>query len=340
VTAGASGFAVGLGLTNDCNLACAHCYRDTERVDHLSLADVRRICDSLPIRAVNLGTGENALHPEFRAILHELHARGLVVTLTSNGYSTSVLDDEDFRRLRDVEFSLDFATECEQDTWRGFGNWRLVLSETARARRLGIAVTIVAVMMRTNYDRLAAIARVAAAHGAAFRVNVYQAVKTDAFSLTYDQFWAGFRMLLEACPVAVCSEPLVRAVLGLGPRAEGCGRATVRVTPRGEVLPCVYWPKRSLMLADLERLGADVARSAAFAELDTLPDFCRACPLVDVCHGGCASRRLLRGGLELPDEFCPFVNGRPLPRLPVHRDCARDFPKAASACTSVFTGAR
>jgi radical SAM protein with 4Fe4S-binding SPASM domain len=340
VTAGASGFAVGLGLTNDCNLACAHCYRDTERVHHLPLADVRRICDSLPIRAVNLGTGENALHPEFRAILHELHARGLVVSLTSNGYSTSVLDDEDLRTLRDVEFSLDFATESEQDAWRGPGNWSLVLRETARARRLGIAVTIVAVMMRTNYDRLGAIARVAAAHGAAFRVNVYQAVKTDAFSLTYDQFWAGFRLLLEACPVAVCSEPLVRAVLGLGPRAEGCGCTTVRVTPRGEVLPCVYWPKRSLTLADLERLGADVVRSAAFVELDTVPDACGGCPLVDVCHGGCASRRILRGGLELPDEFCPFVNGKALPHLTVQRERARDFPKAASACTSVFTGAR
>ena len=339
MTAAAPGFAVGLGLTNDCNLACAHCYRDTERVDRLSLADVRRVCDSLPIRAVNLGTGENALHPEFRAILRELHARGLVVTLTSNGYSTSVLDDEELRWLRDVELSLDFATEPEQDAWRGDGNWRLVLSETERARRLGVAVTIVAVMMRTNYDGLPAIARVAAAHGAAFRVNVYQAVKTDAFSLTYDQFWTGFRLLLEACPLAVCSEPLVRAVLGLGPRAEGCGCATVRVTPRGEVLPCVYWPKRALTLADLERLGPAVVRSAAFAELDTLPEGCRGCTLVDVCHGGCASRRLLRGGLELPDEFCPFVNGRALPDLPVHPGSARDFPKAGSACTSVFTGA-
>ena len=337
MTAGAPGFAVGLGLTNDCNLACAHCYRDTERVDRLSLADVRRVCDSLPIRAVNLGTGENALHPEFRAILHELHARGLVVTLTSNGYSTSVLDDEELRWLRDVEFSLDFATEPEQDAWRGAGNWRLVLGETERARRLGVAVTIVAVMMRTNYDGLPAIARVAAAQGAAFRVNVYQAVKTDAFSLTYDQFWTGFRLLLEACPLAVCSEPLVRAVLGLGPRAAGCGCATVRVTPRGEVLPCVYWPRRSLTLADLERLGPAVVRSAAFAELDTLPEGCRGCTLVDVCHGGCASRRLLRGGLELPDEFCPFVNGRPLPSLPVHPGSARDFPKVGSACTSVFT---
>src|SRR2546428_13462629 len=101
-------------------------------------------------------------------------------------------------------------------------------------------------MMRTNYDGLSAIARVAAAHGAAFRVNVYQAVKTDAFSLTYDQFWTGFRLLLEACPLAVCSEPPVRAVLGLGRRAGACGGATVRAPPRGAGLPGVHWPKRPL----------------------------------------------------------------------------------------------
>src|SRR5262249_35481330 len=184
-----AGFAVGLGLRNDCNLACPHCYRDTDRVDRLSLADARRLCESLPIRAVNLGTGENALHPEFRAILHELRARGLVVSLTSNGYSASVLADEELAALRDVESSLDFTTESEQAAWRWPGNWGLVLDQAARVRRLGPGVTIVAVMMRTNYDRLVAIARVAADHGAAFRVNVYQAVKTDAFSLTYDQFW-------------------------------------------------------------------------------------------------------------------------------------------------------
>ena len=109
------GFAVGLGLTNDCNLACAHCYRDTERVDRLSLADVCRVADRLPIRAMNLGTGENALHPEFRAILREIRARGIMTTLTSNGYSASVLDDDELRSLHDLELSLDFPTEAEQD---------------------------------------------------------------------------------------------------------------------------------------------------------------------------------------------------------------------------------
>src|SRR5271170_6877298 len=86
-----SGFAVGLGLTNDCNLTCAHCYRDTGSIDRLSLDDVRRVCESVPVRSVNLGTGENGLHPEFHAILRYLRERGTTIALTSNGHTASIL---------------------------------------------------------------------------------------------------------------------------------------------------------------------------------------------------------------------------------------------------------
>ena len=52
-------FALGLGLTNECNLACSFCYRDPARTDRLSLEQVRSVLENLPIRSVNLGTGEN-----------------------------------------------------------------------------------------------------------------------------------------------------------------------------------------------------------------------------------------------------------------------------------------
>ena len=46
---------VGVGLTNACDLACAHCYRDTERIAQLSLGEVVGICDCVPVRSINLG---------------------------------------------------------------------------------------------------------------------------------------------------------------------------------------------------------------------------------------------------------------------------------------------
>src|ERR1700751_4711527 len=67
--------ALGLGLTNECNLSCAFCYRDPARTDRLSLDQVKSVMERLPIHSVNLGTGENGMHPDFRAILAYLREK-------------------------------------------------------------------------------------------------------------------------------------------------------------------------------------------------------------------------------------------------------------------------
>lgn len=84
-------FSVGIGLTNECNLRCPHCYRPDMVVDRLSLADVKRVCDSIPVRSMNLGVGENGLHPEYEAILAYLADRQVRCSITSNGKSIELL---------------------------------------------------------------------------------------------------------------------------------------------------------------------------------------------------------------------------------------------------------
>ncbi|MGC2323299.1 MAG: hypothetical protein WA463_11765, partial [Terriglobales bacterium] len=59
VTAPEASISLGLGLTNECNLSCAFCYRDPTRADRLSLDQVKAVMERLPVRSVNLGTGEN-----------------------------------------------------------------------------------------------------------------------------------------------------------------------------------------------------------------------------------------------------------------------------------------
>src|SRR6266849_5221187 len=119
-------FALGLGLTNECNLACSFCYRDPTRVDRLSLQQVRAVMKSLPVRSVNLGTGENGMHPDFATLVYYLRSEPIKLTITSNGHSIEVLDDSEVAAFQDVEFSLDYPTETEQDRQRGPGNWRLI----------------------------------------------------------------------------------------------------------------------------------------------------------------------------------------------------------------------
>src|SRR5262249_24060452 len=160
--------------------------------DRLSLAQVRAVMQSLPVRSVNLGTGENGMHPDFAMLVDHLRSEPIKLTITSNGYSIAALSDAQATAFKDIEFSLDYPTEAEQARQRGAGHWRLLHQRAARCRRLGVPVTFIAVMMRSTFARLADIAEIVKAYDAPLRVNVYQAVRSDAFALTYDEYWRGF----------------------------------------------------------------------------------------------------------------------------------------------------
>jgi radical SAM protein with 4Fe4S-binding SPASM domain len=329
-----STISLGLGLTNECNLACSFCYRDPTRADRLTLDQVKAVMERLPVRSVNLGTGENGMHPDFKAILAYLRTKPVKLTITSNGHSVAVLEDNELSAFHDIEFSLDYATQAEQDAQRGNGNWALIHEQAERCRRLRVPVTIVAVMMKSNYLRLADVARVAKHFDAPLRVNVYQAVQSDVYALSYEQYWEGFRRLFDETDVIAIGEPLVRAMAGLPALRGGCGVSTVRVTPRGTTQPCVYWPGSGDALSDLISAGLDILDSAPFSQARALPGACEPCELREACHGGCAGRRRLQGALLEPDSYCPIIRGQ-RPTLQIRMAANRDLPKLSSSCTTV-----
>lgn len=329
-----TGISLGLGLTNECNLKCAFCYRDPTRADRLSFEQVKSVMECLPVRSVNLGTGENGMHPDYKTMLAYLRTRPVKLTITSNGHSVAVLEDQDVCAFHDIEFSLDFPTQAEQDAQRGPGNWELIHQQAERCVRLGVPVTIISVMMKSNYLRLADVARVAKRFGAPLRVNVYQAVRSDLYVLTYEEYWQGFRNLFEKTDVIAIGEPLVRAMAGLQLLEGGCGVSTLRVTPRATTQPCVYWPGSGEPLSDLISAGSKILNSAPFEEARSLPDACQSCEFRDSCHGGCAGRRRLQGALPLPDSYCPIIRGE-RPRLEIRMAANRDLPKLGSSCTTI-----
>ena len=326
--------SLGLGLTNECNLTCSFCYRDPTRTDRLSLEQVKSVMECLPVHSVNLGTGENGMHPDFRAILDFLRTQSVKLTITSNGHSVAVLEDSELRAFHDVEFSLDYATQKEQDAQRGTGNWELIHRQAERCVQLGVPVTIIAVMMKANFTRLAGVAQIAKQFEAPLRVNVYQAVRSDIYALSYEEYWEGFERLFAETDVIAIGEPLVRAMAGLPPQKGGCGVSTVRVTPRATTQPCVYWPGSGEPLSDLLLKGRDILNSGPFEQARTLPDACQPCEFRDSCHGGCAGRRRLQGALPEPDHYCPIIRGQ-RPRLQIRMAAARDLPKLNSSCTTV-----
>jgi radical SAM protein with 4Fe4S-binding SPASM domain len=292
--------------------------------------------ERLPVRSVNLGTGENGMHPEFKAILTYLRTQPVQLTITSNGHSVAVLQDDELRAFHDIEFSVDYHTQAEQDAQRGPGNWELIHGQAERCVRLGVPVTIIAVMMKANYRRLADVARIAKQFDAPLRVNVYQAVRSDVYALTYEEYWEGFRQLFAETDVIAIGEPLVRAMAGLPPLRGGCGVSTIRVTPRATTQPCVYWPGPGEPLSDLLLRGPEILGSVPFEQARTLPSACQPCEFRDSCHGGCAGRRRLQGALLQPDFYCPIIRGE-RPRLQIRMAATRDLPKLSSSCTTVVT---
>ena len=322
--------SVGVGLTNDCNLDCGHCYRPTGGVYALSLEDVRVVCDSIPVGSVGLGTGENALHPQFVEIIAHLRDRGIAMSMASNGYSLNAIPDECLTAFRDVEVSIDYPTEPAQDRFRGLGNWRDVHSAMERCQVLGVEVSILATMMNTNYDEMDGLARLARTRATNLRVNVYQPVRNGRFSLSYEQFWEGFRRLLGAASLRSCTEPVVRAALGLGSVHSPCGRESVRVTPQRSVAPCVYWPDSSLTLEDLARLGTEILETPDFRRATEVPPSAADCP----CQGGCASRRALLGNLDQHDLYCPWVRGESV-GLDFEAVSLEGLTRSRNCCTTI-----
>jgi radical SAM protein with 4Fe4S-binding SPASM domain len=329
-----AGIALGLGLTNECNLSCSFCYRDPTRTDRLSLDQVKSVMERLHIRSVNLGTGENGMHPEFKTILAYLRTKPVKLTITSNGHSVAVLEDSELRAFHDIEFSLDYPTRAEQDAQRGAGNWELIHQQADRCVKVGIPVTIIAVMMKSNYLRLAEVARVAKKFDAPLRVNVYQAVRSDIYALSYEEYWEGFRCLFAETDLIATGEPLIRAMVGLPPLAVGCGVSTVRVTPRATTQPCIYWPGSGEPLSNLIVAGSGILNSAPFEQARTVPQACEPCEFRESCQGGCAGRRRLQDALLEPDFYCPIIRGQS-PKLDVRMAANRDLPKMSSSCTTV-----
>jgi len=330
--------SLGIGLTNNCNLNCAHCYRDQDNIHNLTLQDIENICENLPIGSIGFGTGENGLNPEYFDIIEYLHRRAIKLTLASNGYTLSITPDEKLQYFSDVEFSVDFPDQKRQDQFRGAGNWNTIMESVERCQRLGLRVSFLSVLMNLNYRDQGAIARLAASLGVDFRINVYQPMYTDEYMLSFDQYWEAFRILFDQSEIISVTEPLVNTFLGAnGLQGTPCGGNSMRVAPDRKLKSCVYWPESDLTVDDLLVKGQAVFESPLFRQTHYTPRFCLDCEHVANCGGGCAARRKLRGKFEQPDEFCPIYRGKKIQLTGQFSSAAKPL-RTGSICTTIVRG--
>lgn len=330
-------YSVGIGLTDKCNLKCPHCYsRSGDAPAFLPAETVMRLCESLEIKDINFGTGESWLHPQFLEIVKALRDEQMEMALTTNGYTVAKMSDQELRLFQEIDFSLDFPNEPENDSWRGGGSFRSVTSGIYRCQEAGCEVSVACCLMNNNYKYMGKMVELCAGLGVHLRINVYKPVHTNAYKPSYSEFWEGIRLLLGNSRLVSCSEPIVNALMGHRPSSAGgpCGKGSLRVKPSGEIIPCVYWRDTGIFVDDILANGSEILEALVErVNMRHIPEVCNSCSVLDICGGGCAGRRV-HESLLAPDEYCFMLRGD-IPDIKFRWASSRDLVHSGYLCTLI-----
>ncbi len=336
----ATGYSIGVGLTSACPFSCTHCYSGAGRnpVD-LDPSRLFRFMDSFQVSAINLGTGESCMHPQFLPVVNEILDRGVPLALTTAGPSLSALPDSALVRLHDVDLSLDYPVASLHDAVRAPGAFDMVLGGVRRCRELGVTVSLAMCLMKNNAEHMEGMCRLARGLGVSLRVNVYKPVFSDDPKPPFGVFWNAISAFFRETAAVSCSEPVVNAALAYhgnpcSSAGSPCGIHGFRISPAGEVLPCVYWGSTGI---SMERIIAEpelLEVCGATCHGAALPAECEDCPWRSVCVGGCAGRRYYTG-LSGPDEYCFHLRGVRPPELEPASGSSEGYIHAGYLCTMI-----
>jgi len=335
-----TGYSVGVGLTSACPFSCSHCYSGAGRNPvHLDSERLLRFIDVFPVSAINLGTGEACMHPDFIRVVEAILERGIHLALTTAGPSLSALPDRTVSCLHDVDLSLDYPTAGEHDAVRASGAFRMVEDGIARCRDLGVTVSLAMCLMKGNAERMEEMCGFSRESGVPLRVNVYKPVYDQGLKPSFEAFWKAVSVFFRETGVVSCSEPVVNAALAfhghsLAPKGSPCGLHGFRVSPSGEVLPCVYWGPTGVNMEQILERPELLASCGELCHGAPVPEDCLSCPWKAICLGGCAGRRYYTG-LSMPDDYCFHLRGAAPPNLRMDKQDGKEFIHSSYLCTMI-----
>lgn len=328
-------YSIGIGLTSSCNCDCKFCYASKNCETHLPFGQIKYLCENVELEALNFGTGESALHPEFRQIIRYLHTNNVKMALTTNGYSVSYLSDEELLWFNDIDFSLDFPRKRLHDSIRAFGLFDSVMRGIERCKKLRVEVSIVMCLMNINFKYVQEMLALVESLDVNLRINVYKPVHAEEYKMTFKQFWYAISSLLDNSKLVSCSEPIVNAFIENSAEQKGspCSKTSFRVRPDGGIMPCVYWDRSFYSIKELSQRSLERFQIQT-EEMRIIPIECKNCKLVEKCRGGCLARRLYGRGLENPDEYCPLQKNKKI-KLHVEWVSVKDLVHSQYLCTII-----
>jgi pyrroloquinoline quinone biosynthesis protein E len=318
-------------LTHRCPLGCPYCSNPLELEDRggelatAAWADVFGQAVAMGILQVHLSGGEPASRRDLLEITRSASEAGLYTNLITSAVG---LDAERVRQLQaagldHVQISIQDVDPSASDHIAGYAGAHVRKLALARiVTELGMALTVNAVIHRSNIGRLSQMVELAASLGAG-RVEIahvqyygWALRNRDALMPTPEQIdvampqleslrsrYAGRLAIDSVMPDYYARRPK--------PCMGGWGRRSLNVTPSGLVLPChaaqtiaglEFWSVRDRSLADI---WANSPAFEAFRGTAWMQEPCRSCEFREVDFGGCRCQALaIAGDAAATDPSC------------------------------------
>lgn len=134
-----------LYITHDCNYSCRHCLvgnrSKTSAYDYSETRDILVSVQQLGAAKVTLLGGEPTTHSDLLEIIGLCKDLGFFVVLDTNGsFPIKMFDDDRFRKIDTLCFSVDGAVAEVHDAVRGSGSFEGILERIDVAQTLGMGV--------------------------------------------------------------------------------------------------------------------------------------------------------------------------------------------------------
>jgi radical SAM protein with 4Fe4S-binding SPASM domain len=309
-------------VSRDCNLACPYCYQGlaARRGRHMELAAAGRIIDDAhalnPNCHIVVTGGEPLLHPQFFEVLDAIRARGLTMSLLSNGV---LIDDSVAARLRGyenlelVQISLDGLCEETHAQTRGKASFAPTMAGIKAVARHGLPLLLAPTIHEGNADEIVGIARLAIDLGGFVSPNDLRELPAAVKGKVHLRPGTVRRVLRDLGTVLgrEYGDDLLRQRQNLGRRAcstaqinarFNCGmaHALVDVDWNGDVYPCHLLKGDALRLGNVLDVGFSALLAGAAARGFRVKAYdipkCRDCSFMSVCGGGCRVGSYFRHG--------------------------------------------
>ena len=328
----AAPFILAWELTKACNLDCRHCRASArpERDAHeLSTSEGLALLDELSTlgtRMVILSGGEPLLRPDVLDFARHGTARGLRMTLATNG---ALVDDACAASLKDagivrVSISLDGATPAVHDAFRGRqGAFELALAGIEALKRAGLPVQVNTTVAAANLSQMERFPKLVEDLGAVAwhvfflvptgRGHDLEAARRQEYRSMLNDFLRVYQGATLECK-ATCAPQFYRLLreTGIPPSTRGClaGSGFGFVSATGDVQPCGFLQVACGNIRQA-RFG-EIWRNSPFLRSlrndEELQGKCGACAHRDVC-GGCRARAYeVLGDALGPDPICWYPN--------------------------------